>query len=144
MSARWFPDGAPSPSASAHTRPFWDAARDHRLVVLRCDACGEFRHPPRQICPYCASFDASWTEVAGTGTVFTFTVVSQPLHPAFKEVLPYVIAQIELDGTGGTRLLSNVVDIDPAAVSVGLPVEVVFEDMSSELTVPRFRPVSRR
>ncbi|MGE0877778.1 MAG: Zn-ribbon domain-containing OB-fold protein [Acidimicrobiia bacterium] len=140
MSGRWFPDSVPSPSATERTKPFWDAAREHRLVVLRCASCGEFRHPPRPICPYCASFDATWTDVAGTGTVFTFSVVYQPFHPSFKEVLPYVIAHVELDGTGGTRILSNIVDIDPEAVVVGLPVEVVFEDMSAELSVPRFRP----
>ena len=139
MSARWFPDSMPSPAATARTQPFWEAARRHRMTVLRCASCRAFRHPPRPICPYCRSFEAAWEQVPGSGTLFSYTVVHTPFHPSVREVVPYVIAVIELDGTDGTRFLSNLVDAPLEALHTGLPVEVVWEDMSEQLTVPRFR-----
>ncbi len=140
MTDRWFPDGMPLPHATPDTAGFWEAARHHRLVVQRCTACGEFRHPPGPICPRCASFDLAWEEVSGRGTVFTFTVGRQPFLPVLRDALPYVIAVVELDGTGGTRMISNVVDAPVDDVHVGMAVEVAWEDMGPELTIPRFRP----
>ena len=105
----------------------------------RCTSCQAFRHPPRPICPYCRSFDAHWEDVPGSGTLFSYTVVHTPFHPSVRDVVPYVIAVIELDGTGGTRFLSNLVDAPLDGLRAGMPVEVVWEDMSEQLTVPRFR-----
>ncbi len=141
MTTRWFPDATPSPAADAETRPFWEACREHRLVVQRCAACGTWRHPPRPVCAACASFDTTWDEVPGTGSVATYTVVHQALHPALRDVVPYVVVLVELDGTGGARLASNLVGSPPEAVAVGARVEVAWEDMGAELTVPRFQLV---
>ncbi len=139
MTERWFPDAMPSPAVTDDTRPFFEAALEHRLVIQQCASCGTHRHPPRPLCPYCHSFDAVWPEVPGTGTLFTYSVVHQPLLPALVGVVPYVVAIVELDGTGGTRLSSNLVDAPFDALRAGLPVEVVWEDMSPTLTLPRFR-----
>ena len=139
MSERWFPDAMPSPAADALTRPFFDHCRDHRLTVQRCAACGAFRHPPRAICPVCHATEAAWHEVSGRGSVFTFTVVHQALHPALRDQVPYVVVVVSLEGAEGVLLASNLVDSTPGAVAVGAPVEVVWEDMSPELTLPRFR-----
>lgn len=140
VSERWFPDDAPSPAANEFTRPFWDGCREHRLTLPRCSACGHRRAPYRVLCPACRSFDHTWDAVPGTGTVFTYAVVHQPHHPSLRGVVPYVAALVELDGTDGLRFLSNVVGTDPAAVQVGMAVRVAWEDMSDELSVPRFRP----
>jgi uncharacterized OB-fold protein len=137
---RWFPDAMPRPVVSDVTRPFFDAARQHRLVVQRCCGCGEFRHPPRPVCPHCRSFDLSWTEVDGRGQLFTWSVVHQPFHPAIAPALPYVVAVVELSGTNGTRFTSNLVDASDADLRSGLDVEVVWEDMDKYLSLPRFRP----
>jgi uncharacterized OB-fold protein len=139
MTERWFPDAMPSPAVTDDTRPFFDAALEHRLVIQRCASCGIHRHPPRPLCPYCHSFAAAWTEVPGTGTLFTYAVVHQPLLPALVDVVPYVVAIVELDGTGGTRLSSNLVEAPLDSLRAGLSVEVTWEDMSPSLTLPRFR-----
>ncbi len=106
--------------------------------MQRCTSCDTHRHPPRPVCPHCASFAVTWDELSGRGTLFTYSVVHQPFHPAMREVVPYVVAVVELEGTGGTRLTSNLVDAPIEGLAAGLAVEVVFEDMSPELTVPRF------
>lgn len=142
MSTRFFPDAMPAPTANALTRPFFEAAREHRLVVQRCRDCGAHRHPPRPMCPACGSFEREWDEVSGAGTLFTWSVVHQPFHPALRAFVPYVVAVVELAGTGGTRMASNLVEAPVDELRAGLPVEVVWEDMGPELTLPRFRLVA--
>ena len=138
MSERFFPDTMPSPLADVITLPWWQAAAEHRLVVQRCTACGRTRLPPAPVCPECRSADAEWQEVSGRGEVYTYTVVHRPI--AAGQPLPTVIAVIALEGAGGVRMISNLVGVDPAAVRIGLPVELVWEDMSADLAIPRFRP----
>jgi len=139
MSERFFPDGMPAPMADATTLPWWEAAAEHRLVVQRCTACEQTRHPPAPVCPRCRSAEADWQPVAGRGAVYTYTIVHRPI--AAGQELPYIIAVVALDGAGGVRMISNLVDLDPDEVEIGMPVELVWEDMSGELAVPRFRPV---
>ena len=137
---RWFPDEMPPPAANAETAGWWDAANDHRLVVQRCRQCATPRHPPGPVCPVCRSTASEWAELAGTGRVYTYTVVRQAFLPALADVVPYVVAVVEPDGAEGVRMVTNVVDIDPEEVEIGMPVEVVWEDMGPELALPRFRP----
>jgi uncharacterized protein len=137
--ARWFPDSMPLPAAGAPTLEWWQAAADHRLLVQVCDQCGRHRHPPTPLCPRCRSWSASWQEHPGTGTIYTFTVVHQAFLPDLAERVPYVVAVIDLSGPGGTRLVTNIVDVDPSTVRIGMPVEVVFEDMGPDLALPRAR-----
>ncbi len=136
MSERWFPDAMPLPSASAETMPWWQAAREHQLVAQVCSSCAALRHPPGPICPECSSTKFGWRVLTGRGTVYTFTVVHQQFVPAD---VPYVVIAVEFPE--GVRMVSNLVDADPADVRIGMPVEVVWEDMSSDLAVPRFRRV---
>lgn len=142
MTERFFPDAMPMPAANAETAGWWEAAARHQLVVQRCTACGTTRHPPGPVCPACRSTEAEWAELAGTGTVYTYTVVRQAFLPALADVVPYVVAAIETDGGGGTRLVSNVVDVDPEDMEIGMPVELVWEDMGPDLALPRFRPAA--
>lgn len=138
MSERFFPDGMPPPLADATTLPFWQAAAEHRLVVQRCTRCGRTRLPPAPICPGCRSAEADWKTVSGRGAVYTYTVVHRPI--AAGQALPFVIAVVALEDAGGVRLISNLVRAKPEEVRIGLPVELVWEDMSPELAIPRFRP----
>jgi len=140
---RWFPDDMPLPAANAETAGWWEACTEHRLVVQRCTKCGVTRHPPGPVCPACRSTSSEWAELPGTGTVFSFTVVRQAFLPSLADVVPYVVAVVEPDGSGGARFVSDVVDCDPEEVSIGMPVEVVWEDMGPELALPRFRPRER-
>jgi uncharacterized protein len=141
MSERFFPDGMPQPLADAITLPFWQAAAEHRLVVQRCASCGRMRLPPAPLCPACRSADADWQQVSGRGEVYTYTIVHRPI--AAGQPLPTIIAVIALEGAGGVRLMSNLVGVEPADVAIGMRVELVWEDMSAELAIPRFRPASR-
>jgi uncharacterized OB-fold protein len=138
MSERFFPDGMPMPMADAITLPWWEAAAEHRLVVQRCTACGHTRLPPAPVCSACRSDQAEWKQVSGLGEVYTYTIVHRPI--AADQELPWMIAVIALDDAGGVRIISNVVGAQPEDLRVGLPVELVWEDMSADLAVPRFRP----
>lgn len=133
---RWFPDAMPTPAVDRETLPWWQAAAEHRLLVQRCAACRRVRLPPGPLCPACRSFDQTWLEASGCGTVYTYTVVHRAYVPSLA--LPYVVAVVELEE--GPRLTSNLVDVDPGTVCVGMAVEVVWEDMGPGLAVPRFRP----
>ncbi len=137
---RWFPDDMPTPSASRETLAWWQAAAEHRLLVQRCADCGRTRMPPGPLCPTCRSFNRDWQEVAGRGTVYSYTIVHRAYLPSLADRVPYVVIVVELAGAGGARLVSNLVDSVPAAVRVGLAVEVVWEDIGPGLAVPRFRP----
>jgi uncharacterized OB-fold protein len=140
MSQRFFPDAMPPPFADAITLPFWQAAAEHRLVVQLCTGCGRTRLPPAPLCPGCRSAESDWKEVSGRGEVYTFTIVHRPIAAGQK--LPYVIAVIALEDAGGLRMISNLVGVELDAVAIGMPVELVWEDMSADLAIPRFRPLS--
>jgi len=142
MKPRWFPDAMPRPVVNDLTRVFFDAAREHRLVLQRCLSCRAFRHPPRPICPHCRSLDASWEDVDGRGQLFTWSVVHQQFHPATASILPYIVAVVELHGTQGTRFTTNLVDVFEGDLTAGRELEVVWEDMDEYLSLPRFRPAS--
>ena len=93
------------------------------------------------MCPRCRSFECQWDELSGRGTIYTFTIVHQAFVPDLAEQLPYVVAVVDLEGGEGARLVTNVVDIDPTAVRIGMAVEVVWEDMGPELSLPRVQPL---
>ena len=140
MSQRYFPDGMPQPLADPISLPWWEAAAEHRLVVQRCTACGATRHPPSPVCPKCRSVESEWLELSGRGAVYSYTAVHRPI--AAEQTLPFVVAVIELEDSDGLRMISNVVDVDPAELEIGMPVELVWEDMSADLAMPRFRPLA--
>ena len=141
MSERYFPDSMPKPLADAISLPWWEAAAEHRLVVQRCTSCETTRHPPAPVCPECRSADSDWNELSGRGQVYTYTIVHRPI--AAGQELPFVIAVIALEGAGGLRMISNLVEVKPDRIEIGLAVELVWEDMSPDLAIPRFRPVER-
>lgn len=136
---RWFPDEMPMPAANAETMGWWEAAAEHRLVVETCDSCGTTRHPPGPVCPTCRSTKSHWAELPGTGTVYTYTVVRQAFIPALADRIPYVVVAVDLDEAGGVRLVSNLVGTEPEDVTIGMRVELAWEDMGPELALPRFR-----
>jgi uncharacterized OB-fold protein len=130
----------PLPTPDPVTRPFWQSLKDHAIQLQRCGACARFVYYPRPLCPACASDDLTWTPVSGRGVVHAFTIPHRHPNPAFGASAPYVVALIELEE--GARLLSTLVDVAPTpeAVRVGLPVEIVYDDVTPEITLPRFRP----
>ena len=129
----------PIPVPTPETRPFWEAARRHELHLQRCRSCGRHFFYPRATCPHCLASDLEWRPASGRGTLHTFTVVYRGQRD-FPLGTPYVIAIVEL--AEGPRLMTNLVGIaaDPAAIRIGMPVEVTFEDVSADVALPRFRP----
>lgn len=128
MSERTYPD----PSINMESEAYWQAANEGKLLVKRCDACGKVHFYPRAICPECFSDDTSWVQAAGTGRVYSYSVMrrSKP---------PYAIAYVTLDE--GVTMLTNIVDADLDALSVGMPVEVTFRQTEGDQALPLFRPV---
>jgi len=126
-----------APVANPDTQPFWDGCARGELLLQACSACGRYRHPPSPICPHCRSDRHAWVPASGRGTVYTFTVVRQALARGWDDLIPYVVAVIELDE--GPKLLSNLVNVAPEAVTIGMPVEVIFES-AGETKLPLFQP----
>ena len=121
------------------TQPFWDAAAEHRLVVPRCTACDAFRFPPSPFCWRCRAQDVEWVEQDGAGEIYSFTIIRHAVIPDVRDALPVVAAVVELPGTGGCRVIGNVVDCEPEAVRIGLPVTLDWYDVREGTSVPAFR-----
>ena len=138
-----FPSILKETNADYLTQPFWDAARQDRLVAPKCSNCGTFRLPPSAYCFNCQQRGIDWVELPGTATIYSFTVVRHPLHPDLAPICPYVSGVVELDGTqgAGARMLVNIIDVDVENVKIGDRVEIVFEHVNDEMSTPRFRPV---
>jgi uncharacterized OB-fold protein len=131
MTAPW------DPPADDDLAPFWAAARERRLDVPVCTACGHVVLRPRAICPICHDDRLEWRTVSGRGTVYSYGVEQRDIAPDTGLTAPYVVALVELEEGG--RLVSNVL-ADPDEVHVDLPVEVVFAELPDGRVVPRFRP----
>lgn len=126
------------PGITELTAPYWDAAREGRLVVQECRTCGKAWHPPLPRCPHCHCADLGWRPVSGNGTVYTYTVVRHPTHFAFADKIPYVLALVEL--AEGPRLVTALQGIEPGEVQAGQPVHVVFREVADGVTLPYFEP----
>jgi len=129
----------PLPEINEENRPYWEAAKRQALKLQKCVDCNQYRYPPAPICPRCLSINAEWVRVSGRGRVYTWAVFHQVYHPAFKEDVPYNVAVIKLDE--GPQLISNVVACNTEDIYTDMLVEVVFEKITEEVTLPKFRPV---
>lgn len=138
-----FPNLQQQTFADEYTRPFWEAAKEDRLVAPRCTRCGTFRLPPLPLCYVCQNDGTEWVELPGTGTVYTYTVVHHPLGPQLSAICPYVSGVVELDGTqgAGARMLVNIIDCDPRTITIGTRVRIEFDHVNDEMSTPRFRPI---
>ncbi len=127
----------PRPTMTEYSRPYWEAARQHRLTYQRCRTCGSIQFPFQSLCRSCQGNDLAQDVSSGRGTVYTFSTVYRAASEAFKADLPYTVALVEL--AEGYMMLSNIVEIEPEDVAIGLPVEVLFEDLDEEISLPKFR-----
>ena len=125
-----------APAVSPDTEFFWNGLKENKLLIQRCGGCGELRHPPRPMCPNCRSLDWETIEASGKGTVYSYVMPHQPRVPFFD--YPYVVALIELEE--GVRIVSNLTDIDPADITVGLAVQLYFQSYDNDLVLHQFRP----
>ena len=129
----------PLPRIDEVNRPYWDAAKRHELMLQKCQGCGHYRYPPGETCPRCLSDSLEWVKASGRGIIYTWAVVHQVYNQAFANEVPYTIASVELEE--GPRILTNLVDCHIEDITIGMPIEVVFEDVTEEVTLPKFRLV---
>jgi uncharacterized OB-fold protein len=138
-SATALPAEAVTIAVDPTTEPFWQAARERRLVAPRCADCGRFRMPPTPFCPHCQSTAVDWPELSGRATVYTYTVVNG--YPGLPDItlVPVVVS---LPDAPGVRLVSNVIDVDPEQVRIGAELMVDFHPVSDGWLLPVFRLAS--
>jgi uncharacterized OB-fold protein len=130
----------PLPKPTKEDRPFWEAAKRHELVLPRCRECGHVWFPPYLSCNRCLSSDREWVRASGRGTVWGMIEMAQNYLPAFAGDLPYNVVLVELEE--GPMMFSNVVGLANDQIRIGMPLEVVFEDVTEEFALPKFRPVT--
>lgn len=128
----------PLPGINELNRPFWEAAKRHELFLQRCQRCGHYHYPAGESCPSCLSDGLEWVKASGRGTIYTWTVFHQVYHPSFASDVPYAVVAVEL--AEGPRITTNLVDCPVEGIRIGMPVEAVFDDVTAEVTLPKFRP----
>jgi len=128
----------PLPNINGDNKEFWTGCKTHELRFQKCKACGHVRWPASVICPMCYSKDTEWAVAKGKGRVYSFAVYHVAYHPGFENDLPYVVADVELEE--GPRLLTNIVGCRPDEVKCDMLVEVTWEDITEEFSLPKFKP----
>lgn len=126
------------PTIEPETQPFWDALKEGKLLLGKCNGCGRVHYYPRPMCPHCWSEDVTLVEAAGRGTLYTWSTVFVNDLPPFNAKLPYIAAQVDLEE--GVRITTIIVDAAPAQLSIGMAVDIGFEPISDDVTIPVFRP----
>lgn len=131
----------PLPQPFPWSQPFWDATRERRLVCKTCLDCGHVDHPPYLYCTACGSDRHEWRPARGTATLVAYAVNTYSVPAAFIEDLPYVLAIVKLPE--GPRMISNIVECDPAQLRNGMALEVVFHEAAEGIVLPKWRPAQR-
>lgn len=138
------------PENDSEWKEYFQAVRQHRLVMRKCAACGLMRYPPTHACPWCTALEWTWQEVSGKGTIHTYEIVAHAIQPGFRDWAPYPVVLVELDEQRGQptpdeglRMIANLVrpDFTPERdenVAIGKRVRVLFQDLSPELALPQF------
>jgi uncharacterized OB-fold protein len=120
------------------TNFFWEGAHAGELRIQRCQTCGTYIHLPRPVCRNCRGFDLAGEPVSGRATLYSYTVTHKPFHPFYVDRVPYTVATVELAEQAGLQLLTRLVDIDDSRIEIGMALQVTFERLSADLTIPVF------
>ena len=132
----------PLPQPDPDSQKFWEGCKEHKIMVQRCSECGTLRFPPVSMCYKCQCLDYEWVEVEGRGVIYTWIVVNySPKGHGFKEEVPFPVVYVELTDHKNIRLCGNLVDCKNEDIFANMPVEVVFDDVTPEITLPQWRPV---
>lgn len=128
----------PLPTPTPDTKPFWDGLKEHVIRMKQCRQCSKYHHYPRSICPYCGSTNLEWKTVSGKGKIYSYTINYRP-PPGWENEDPPIVAMVELDE--GPRVMTNIVGLaaDPAQVKIGSTVEPVFDDVTPQITLLKYR-----
>ena len=128
----------PTPEINDENRAFWEGCRQGELRVQKCSNCGHIRHLS-PACPQCLKAEHEWVAASGRGTVYSWIVVHQRYNRAFEEDLPYNVTIVELDE--GPRMVTSLVNVENQDIKAGTPVEVVFDRVTEEITLPKFKRI---
>jgi uncharacterized protein len=131
----------PLPAIDELTKPFWQAVAQHQLMIQRCQTCSYFNHPPRPLCDACLSQQLEFVAVSGRGTVYSYTIMHQPNIAGFEKEVPYINVLVELDEQPRLFMVSYLPMSESDKIRIGGRVEVTFEKVSDEVTLPQFRLV---
>lgn len=129
----------PLPVPDDLSRPYWEAAREGRLALQRCGQCRRFQHPPEIVCLACGHEDLAFEPVSGRGVIHAHSVMYDRRVYGFEDRIPYVNVVVELEEQPLLTTVANLVDAEPSQLKIGLPVEVVFERLTDDVTLPQFR-----
>ncbi|MBU8906237.1 Zn-ribbon domain-containing OB-fold protein [Desertibacillus haloalkaliphilus] len=125
------------PKPTLETKRYWEGCKNHELLIQQCSDCGAYQFYPRMLCTDCMSRNVEWVNASGTGKISSFTIVRRAPNKAYAADVPYVLALIKLDE--GPTMMSNVIECEPEKVKIGMKVEVVFDDWTEEISIPKFR-----
>lgn len=125
-----------APVATPDSQFFWDGLAAHKLLIQRCSGCQALRHPPRPMCPQCNSLAWDTVAASGRGTLHSFVLPRHPPFPWFEST--YIVALVDLEE--GIRLVSNLNQVDPDDVSIGMPLELYFETFGNGVVLHQFKP----
>jgi uncharacterized OB-fold protein len=135
----WSKVTRPIPVPNEWTKPFWDAARRSVLALQRCQSCGHFQHPPYATCAQCIGTDLKFEAVRGTGAIYAYTIMYHTGDKRFASAVPYASIIVELDDAPGALLAGNLLEAPHTEAKVGRRVEVIFEKLNDDITLPQFR-----
>ena len=130
----------PLPVPDEASQPFFAGAKERRLMLQRCSACGVVMWPVKTRCVNCLGADIAWFQASGRATLYSFVLMHQVYHPGFAAEVPYNIAEVDL--AEGLRIITNIVACPNEELSIGMPLEVTFEDLTAEITLPKFKPAN--
>ena len=128
----------PAPVPTRDSAPFWEAAKQEKLLIQRCTDCGQAQFYPRGFCIHCLSESLEWVAASGRGRIHSYTICHVPGHPAMAGRVPYVMALVDL--VEGVRMLVEIQDIDLSKIAIGSAVKVLFEHRVDGWTLPQFHP----
>jgi uncharacterized OB-fold protein len=132
----------PLPQPDSDSKRFWDGCKEHKLFIQKCSNCGTYRFPAKPMCFNCQSMDFGWEEVKGCGKIYNWVIVHySPKEHGFSGDVPYAVVYVQLDGHKSMRMCGNLIDCKNEDIYPDMPVEVVFDDVTQEVTLPKWRPV---
>lgn len=129
----------PLPNPSKWSQAFWDGAKQHKLLLKKCSRCGKIDHPPYIYCSECWSEEHEWINASGQGKIYAFSTVLLGAPLEFTNDIPYTIAMVDLNE--GPRMLTTIVNAKPEELKIGMDVEIIFDDITEGVTLPRFQPL---
>ncbi len=131
----------PLPAVSSLNQPYWDGLKRHEPKLQRCNDCHKIWYPPAPFCPHCWSKNFTWAQLSGRGKITSWVIFHQAYFSSFKDEIPYNVIEVELEE--GPRLFTNLVAVNNEDIEMGMPVEMVFDDVTEDVTLAKFRPAGR-